>query len=181
MELTRRTLFALAAATCLGATQAAASSAEIIDARVDRALQELFATVPGATELYEMARGVLVMPNVTRAGLLVGGAYGEGALRVRGNTVGYFSVAQASFGLQIGVQSSKHALFFMTDEALERFRRADGWEVGADAVFTIPGKGINLGVDSTTREAPIVAVVFGQDGIMAGASIAGGKYSRIYR
>jgi lipid-binding SYLF domain-containing protein len=184
MNPDRRHLLALAAtlaATAGIASGARAADAEVIEARVERALQELFASVDGAADLYENARGVLIMPEVTKAGLLVGGAYGEGALRVGGQTVGYYSVAAASFGLQAGVQSSKQALFFMTDESLARFRAADGWEIGADAEFTLPGKGVNIGVDSTTRRAPVVAVVFGQDGIMAGASIEGAKYSPIQR
>ena len=181
MHPSRRTLMAFSAAAVMAAPAARAADADVIEARVERALQELFATVDGAAELYENAKGVLIMPDVTKAGFLVGGAYGEGALRVGGQTVGYYSVAAASFGFQAGVQSTKQALFFLTDEALEGFRKADGWEIGADAEFTIPGKGMNIGVDSTTRQAPVVAVVFGQDGIMAGASIEGAKYSPIVR
>jgi lipid-binding SYLF domain-containing protein len=181
MHPSRRAIVACAIAATLAGPAVRAAEAEVIEARVERALQELFASVEGAAELYESAKGVLIMPDVTKAGLLIGGAYGEGALRVGGQTVGYYAVAAASFGLQVGVQSTKQALFFLTDEALEGFRRADGWEIGADAEFTLPGKGVNIGVDSTTRQAPIVAVVFGQDGIMAGASIEGAKYSPIVR
>lgn len=181
MNRVRRHTLALLAAAMLAAPAAQAADADVIEARVERALQELFASVNGATDLYRDAKGVLIMPEVTKAGLLVGGSYGEGALRIGGETVGYYSVAAASFGLQAGVQSTMQALFFMTDEALADFRRADGWEVGADAELTVPGQGLNVGVDSTTRQAPVVAVVFGQDGIMAGASIEGAKYSPITR
>ena len=175
------TLLAAGLLTMPGARPASATSAAEIEARVNRALQQLFATVPSARDLFDNAKGVLIMPDVVKGGLLIAGAYGEGALRVGGQTVGYYSVAAASFGLQAGVQSTKQALFFMTDEALEKFRRADGWTIGADAEFTVPGDGINLGVSSTTQRAPVVAVVFGQDGILVGASIEGSKYSPIQR
>ena len=95
------------------------------------AMDQLFKQVPGAQDLYNRSNGVLIMPEVTKAGLIVGGAYGEGALLINGNTVGYYSVAAASIGFQIGVQQTKHALFFLTQAALEKFRRADGWELGA--------------------------------------------------
>ena len=178
----RHVIAALAAMGAgLAAADARAESAAVIDGRVDRALEELFATVPGARDLHDNAKGVLIMPDIVKGGLFVGGAYGEGALRVQGQTVGYYSLAAASLGFQIGVQSTKQALFFMTDAALERFRRADGWQIGADAEFTVPGDGISLNIGSTTQQQPVVAVIFGQDGLLAGASFAGGKYSRIER
>ena len=183
-SLSRRAALALTAATIAGLAAhrvEAASSAEAIDARIDRALEELFATVAGARDLYDNAKGVLVMPGVVSGGLLIGGAYGEGALRINGQSVAYYSMAAASIGFQIGIQSTKQALFFMTDRALERFRAADGWEIGADAQVTFPGDGIGVNLRSTTVNAPIVAVVFGQDGLLAGASLQGAKYSLISR
>jgi lipid-binding SYLF domain-containing protein len=177
----RRALALAAAAATLAALPAAAENRTVIDAKVDLALKELFATVDGSEDLYNRAVGVLIMPDIVKGGLIVGGAYGEGALRVGGQSVEYYSVAAASIGLQIGVQSSKQALFFMTDEALARFRRADGWEAGVDAEVTFPGAGVNVGADTTTRNAPVVAIVFGEDGLLAGASLEGAKYSRVNR
>lgn len=178
--LSRRAVLVTLSAAAV-ATPAYATTGAQIDARANRALEQLFLTVPHARELHDNAKGVLIMPRVMKAGLLLAGAYGEGALRVGGQTVGYYSVAAASIGFQIGVQSTSHALFFMTDAALERFRRADGWTIGADAEFTVPGDGLNFGVTSQTQRAPVVAVVFGQDGILIGASIEGAKYSPIQR
>ncbi|MEL6794609.1 MAG: YSC84-related protein, partial [Pseudomonadota bacterium] len=111
----------------------------------------------------------------------VGGSYGEGALRIGGVTDGYYSVAAASVGYQIGVQTTSHALFFMTEEALNGFRNSSGWELGADAEFTVPGDGISVNLDSTTARNPVIAVIFAQDGLLAGASLEGAKYTRIAR
>ena len=178
-NLTRRTLMAAAIAAVPMA--AMADSAREIDADVDYATDQLYATVPGAKELAARARGVLVMPDVVKGGLIIGGSYGEGALRVGGVTDGYYSVAAASVGYQIGVQTTSHALFFMTQEALDGFRNSSGWELGADAEFTVPGDGISLNVDSTTAKSPVIAVIFAQDGLLAGASLEGAKYTRIAR
>lgn len=182
INVTRRAM-AAGVACMMGAAAlpAMAEDAVVIDTKVSRSLDQLFAKVPGSQELYNKAKGVLVMPDVTKAGLLVGGSYGEGLLNVNGSTVGYYSVASASFGLQAGVQSTKHAIFFMTTDALEKFRRADGWELGADAEFTVPGDGINANISTTTTQNPVIAIVFGQDGFMAGASLEGAKYSPIVR
>lgn len=179
--LSRRAAIAGLTAVTLAPFAAHADSAAEIEADVDRALRELYGTVPGSEELAARARGVLIMPEVVKGGLIIGGSYGEGALRVGGATEAYYSVAAASIGYQIGVQQTSHALFFMTEPALNRFRTADGWELGADAEFTVPGDGISLNVDSTSAGKPVIAIVFAQDGLLAGASLEGAKYTRIVR
>ena len=94
---------------------------------------------------------------------------------------GYYSVAAASVGLQAGLQTSSHVLFFMTDEGLNNFRASDGWEVGADAEITFPDAGLNAQVNTTLLEKPVIGYVFGQDGVLIGASLEGAKYSPIVR
>ena len=185
----RRALGALSAAAtaALLPLPAWAEEAVVIDARVNLALGKLWAQVPGSRELAERSRAMLVMPEVLKGGFIVGGAYGEGALRLNhpvdgyDKTESYYSVAAASVGLQIGVQTTSHALFFLTDAALEKFRRADGWEIGADAEVTFPDKGVNIGVNSTTLKQQVIGVVFAEDGLLIGASLQGAKYSPIQR
>jgi len=184
----RRALGALAATAVLtAALPARAEEAGVIDARVNLALGKLWAQVPGSRELTTQAKGVLVMPSVLKGGFIVGGAYGEGALRLNDGTgsyqtsAAYYSVGAASVGLQVGVQSTSHVLIFLTDDALDKFRRADGWQIGADAEVTIPDKGANIGIDSTSYEKPVIAIVFGEDGLLIGASLEGAKYSPIQR
>lgn len=186
----RRAVAALAAAATLfviPAGPAAAASAETIDARVNVAMSELYEQVPHARELADRAKAMLIMPKVVKGSFLIGGAYGEGALRMNDPATGYertaeyYSVAAGSVGLQIGFQETAHVLFFLTDSALEKFRRQDGWEIGADAEVTFPEAGLNAAVNSTTAEKPVIGVVFGEDGLAIGASLEGLKYSRIQR
>lgn len=150
-----------------------------IDARVDATRDYLFANFPEAAGQVRQAAGVLYMPLITEAGLFFGGAFGRGALRINDVTVDYYSAAQASWGLQIGAQQYAHVLIFMTPEALATFRRSDGWSAGADLEYAIPDGGQSAGVDSATTTAPIVAYVFGQAGLIAGATLKGTKYTRI--
>jgi lipid-binding SYLF domain-containing protein len=121
---------------------------------------------------------VLYMPLVTEAGLIYGGAYGRGALRIRDVTVDYYSSTKASFGLQIGAQQYAHALFFMTDAALADFRRGNGWAAGADIRYATPEQGASIGRETTELD-PVIALVFGQSGLIAGATLSGVKYTRI--
>ncbi|MFP1645529.1 lipid-binding SYLF domain-containing protein [Pontitalea aquivivens] len=150
-----------------------------LDARVDATRDYLLQRYPGTQDLMGKASGILYMPLMTEAGFGIGGAYGRGALRINNVTVDYYSAASASVGFQIGAQQYAHALFFMTPEAMADFRRADGWELGADARYALPDRGGAIGAATTTALAPVIALVFGQAGLIAGASLAGTKYTRI--
>lgn len=150
-----------------------------IDARVDAAVDFMVQEVPGTAELAREASGMLVMPLVTEAGFGFGGAYGRGALRVNGATVDYYSATSGSFGLQIGAQQYAHTLFFMTDEALRNFRNSPGWSAGADIRYAVNTDAATLGVDTTVLLDPVIAVIFGQAGLIVGATLEGTRYSRI--
>lgn len=152
---------------------------EDIDARVAVTLDHLYATFPGTSELGAKAAGILVMPLVTEAGFGIGGSYGRGALQVDGITVDYYSQAKASIGLQIGAQQYAHVLFFMTEDALGEFRASPGWVAGADIKYAIENEGDRLSADTITTLSPVVAVVFGQAGLILGATLEGTKYTRI--
>lgn len=149
-----------------------------IDARVQATQNFLYSSYPGTRELAAKARGILYMPLVTEAGFGFGGAYGRGALLINGVTVDYYSAAKASIGFQIGAQQYAHALFFMTDGALASFRRGNGWAAGADVRYATPMEGASLGKETTELD-PVIGLIFGQQGLIAGATLSGVKYSRI--
>ena len=154
---------------------------DTIDRNVADALQEVYATVPGASELGARAEGILVIPKIRKAGFWVSGAYGEGALLIGPATVDYYSLSLAGFGFTFGAAEYNQALFFLSTQALEDFRLADGWELRAGAAVAVPQTGVAAGITSTRINRPIVEVVFGQRGLIADASFAGAKYNRIIR
>jgi lipid-binding SYLF domain-containing protein len=150
-----------------------------IDERVDSAVEFMYSEVPGTRELAFNAAGMLVMPLVTEAGFGLGGSFGRGALQINGATVDYYSAISGTFGLQIGAQQYAHTLFFMTEQALSRFRSASGWAVGADVRYAVNTTGGTLGVDTNTMIDPVIAVIYGQAGLIVGATLDGTRYSRI--
>jgi lipid-binding SYLF domain-containing protein len=152
-----------------------------IDASVDSTLQRLYATVKGSRELVAKARGVLVFPRVLAAGFWLGAQYGEGALRVDGQTEGYYSTAGGSFGLQIGAQSKALIFVFLTDDALADFRKRDGWAAGTDATVAVLKIGANGQLDTTTATSPVEVFVLTNAGLMAGVSVEGTKVTRLDR
>ncbi len=179
----RRFVIAGAGAALLGVSGCAngigSGGAEKIDARVDAALAYLYSSFPETKDLAEKSAGMLVMPLITKAGFGLGGAYGRGALRVGDVTVDYYSATKASFGLQIGAAQYAHVLFFMTQEALADFRNSPGWSAGANVEYAFNTNAENISTDTTTVLSPVIAVVFGQAGLIAGATIEGTKYTRI--
>jgi lipid-binding SYLF domain-containing protein len=150
-----------------------------INAGVDTTLARLYSSADGSRELVAKARGVLVFPSVIQAGFWVGGQYGEGALRVGGQTVGYYSTAGGSFGLQLGAQSKAIIFLFMTQDALDRFRNSEGWAAGVDATVAAVKVGANGNIDTSTATAPVEAFVLTNAGLMAGVSLEGTKITRL--
>ena len=157
------------------------NSGSVINRDAEIVLQNLFEIDPDTISIYKNAPATLIIPKITKAGLVLGGAYGEGVLRINEAPVDYYSLASASYGPQIGAQQYSNIIFFMTVEALQKFRIKDGWELGADAEVVFRNKGYSIGVSSKTISKPVYAVVFDQRGLLAGTSLVGAKFSRLIR
>jgi lipid-binding SYLF domain-containing protein len=175
--------FALVCATVvlagLGTQPAVAASAAEIDRQVDAALVKLYEKTPAAKKQAESAKAILVFPEIVKAGLMVGGQYGDGALRVGGKTIGYYNTVEGSFGLQAGVQKYGYALFFMDNEAFEYLKKSKGWEIGVGPGITVVDEGLATSLTTTTGKDDIYAFFFDQKGLMGGLGLKGGKITRI--
>jgi len=143
------------------------------------ALKDLYARVPLAKTLGPKAYAILVFPDVVKAGLIVGGQYGEGALIKGGKTIGYYNTGGASYGLQAGAQKYGYALFFMNERALGQINKAEGFEVGVGPSVVVVDQGMAAQTTTTTLDDDIYAFIFGQKGLMAGIGIQGNKITKI--
>jgi lipid-binding SYLF domain-containing protein len=169
-------LFAL---MCLSAGVSLAATAREIDVSVDVALESFEKEVKGAKEFLQSAKGVLVFPRVIKAGVGIGGEYGEGALRIGGKTVDYYNTASASIGFQLGAQAKSVILVFMQEDALKKFRGSSGWEVGVDGSVALIKLGAGGSIDTTKIKDPIVGFVFGQKGLMYNLTLEGSKFTKL--
>lgn len=149
-----------------------------INRGADDALARLFRSDPDARTLAGRAVGLLIFPEVVKAGLMIGGEYGEGVLREGRNTVGYYRLTAASYGLQAGAQRYSYVMMLMTAEARRYIDRSDGWEVGAGPSVVLMDKGMAKRMSSTTVTQDVLAFVFGQSGLMGGIGLQGSKISR---
>ncbi len=154
-------------------------SPTVIDIKVSEALNKFYSEVKSAKELVKKAYGVLVFPSVIKAGFGIGGEYGEGALRIKGKTVDYYSTASASIGFQFGAQSKTIILLFMKQKALSDFRKSGGWEVGVDGSIVLVKVGAGGSIETTTLNQPIIGFVFTNKGLMYNLTLEGSKMTRL--
>jgi lipid-binding SYLF domain-containing protein len=186
MIATRRTLmasvFATAAALSLaGASGAQAATAEDLNRDSAQALQNLTQTNKTAADIAHNARAVLVFPNIVKAGLVFGGAYGEGTMMKDGRVTDYYNSVTGSWGLQAGAQSYGYVVFLMNKKAVDYVDKSSGWEIGVGPTVVIVDEGAAKNLSTSTLKDDAYAFIFNQQGLMAGVSIEGTKISRIDR
>jgi len=135
--------------------------------------------MPLSKTLAPKAKGVLVFPKIVKAGLMIGGQFGDGVLFSGGRAVGYYNTTAASYGLQAGAQTFGYALFFMSDASLEYLKTSDGWEVGVGPSLVVVDEGVARTLTTTTAKDDIYAFIFSQKGLMGGLGIQGSKITPI--
>ncbi len=174
----RRTMVAVTVAMlAMGSAQAATKADLNKDATT--ALQRLTTTNASAASVASKAKAVLVFPSIVKAGLIFGGAYGEGVMIENNQTAGYYNSVSASWGLQAGAQSYGYAVYLMTDDAVKYVRETRGWEIGTGPTVVLVNEGVAKNLTSTTLKDSAYAFVFDQQGLMGSLSIEGTKISRI--
>lgn len=179
-----RTVAALVVGVMLGLVQpsgALAASKVEIDAKVQAAIGEFYKQTGAGRELARKAAGMLVFPEVLKAGIGVGGEYGEGALLVKGKTTGYYSTAAASIGFQLGAQMKSQIILFMNAQALDKFRKSDGWKAGVDGSVALATLGAGGEITTDTAKQPIIGFIFSNKGLMYNLTFEGAKMTRIER
>ena len=157
-----------------------AKAAKEVDASVSVALDSFKQGISNGSELLQKAKGVLVFPDLVKAGIGLGGEYGEGALMVNGKTADYYSSVGGSFGLQLGGQSRRIFLLFMEDSALKSFREASGWTgaLNASGVFLKHGAEA-MATTITSGNKPVMVFVLDQKGLMYDLNFEVVKYDRL--
>ena len=156
-----------------------AKSGQGIDVEVDKAIGVFRDDVNGAEVFLNQAAGVLVFPRVIKVGVGIGAETGEGALRVRGQTIDYYRTTGGSFGLQLGAQAKSIVIAFMTKESLEKFQNSQGWKVGLDGSVALIDLGAGKTIDSQNIKDPVVGFIFGSKGLMYNLTLEGTKISKL--
>jgi lipid-binding SYLF domain-containing protein len=167
-----------AVALLLSSVSFGATKAEI-DKGVHQTLQQFYQLNPMHKDLVSRAKGELIFPKITKGGVGVGGQFGEGALRIDGKTVAYYSISSASVGLTLGLAKHKEVILFMNQEVLDKFMNSHGWSIGADTGVAVLDKGAGGDYDTQSLQRPILAVVFGEKGLIGDVSLEGSKVTKL--
>src|SRR5579883_1189845 len=144
-----------------------------------------------AQALLHRARAVLIIPNLVKAGFFLGGEGGDGVMLARsaGGTwtdPAFYTMASASFGLQIGIQSAEVVMLIMTDRALTALEQ-DQFKFGAQASLAVVTLGSNAqAATSTALDSADIIVWASASGAYAGLTLEGSlvkprdSYNEIY-
>lgn len=183
MKLSTKSIIVSCAAVAIAATQLALfnkPNTAKIDSEATTALNQLYSQSPSVAQLGAKAKGILIFPDVLKAGFVFGAHRGNGVLRVNGKDAGYYNTTAGSFGLQAGAQKFAYIIFLMTDQAMSRLHDSRGWEIGTDPNVVIVDAGMAQQITTTTAPKGVYAFVLDQRGLMAGVSLQGAKISEIF-
>jgi lipid-binding SYLF domain-containing protein len=156
-----------------------AASKEEIGIKIDFPLERFQKEIDVGKIFLERAKGVLIFPEVIKAGFGIGGEYGEGALRIGGNSVDYYNTASASIGFQLGAQLKTIILIFLDDSELEKFRNSNNWEAGIDGSVALINYGTGKDITTTNINDPIIGVVINNKGLMYNLTLEGTKITKL--
>jgi lipid-binding SYLF domain-containing protein len=162
-------------------SNALAASREEIDANVQEAIGNFYKQTSAGKRLAQKAAGMLVFPEVIKAGIGIGGEYGEGALLIKGKTAAYYSTAAASIGFQLGAQVKSQIILFMNAKVLEDFRKSQGWKAGVDGSVALATLGAGGELSTDTIKQPIIGFIFSNKGLMYNLTFEGSKITRLER
>ena len=181
----RRILTIMIAALALAVPQMAWAQVSSEQAAVDRATAavESLRTGPGAPpnlgELLHKARGIMIFPELVKAGFFFGAQGGSGVLLSRDpatNTWSYpafYVFGAGSFGLQAGIQVSKIVFIIMNDRALNALM-SDEFKVGAEAGIAIVTLGAGAEASTTSAAGGDIYAFAQAMGLFGGIALQGG-------
>lgn len=183
-DMTRRASLTLATAAAMMALGrpgvSVAATAQELTRNSHLALDRLFALRPQSRQWAKGAKAIIVFPEIIKAGFVFGGQGGDGAMFERGKVTGFYRTAAGSFGLQAGAQKFSYALFLMNQKALDYVKSTDGWSIGTGPSVVLIDEGAAKALTTTTMRKDVYAVVYGQEGLMAGLSLEGSKITKIH-
>src|SRR5215475_1937368 len=134
------------------------------------------ATGKAVRDLIKKAKGVYIAPEVLRGAFIVGASGGSGVLLIRDdkgrwNGPAFYTIGEASFGLQAGADKSEVVLLIMTDRGVSAML-ASSVKLGADASVAAGPVGGGATAETANVSADILAFTRAK-GLYGGVSLDG--------
>jgi lipid-binding SYLF domain-containing protein len=124
------------------------------------------------------SRAVLIVPDLYKAGFIIGGQYGNGVLLAHlpdgsWGSPAFFTMEGGSLGLQLGIESTSIIFVINTDKALQAIL-SNQFKFGADGGATFVVVGAGFGVSTTSNVGvDVIAFAFSGVGLYGGLSLEG--------
>jgi SH3 domain-containing YSC84-like protein 1 len=133
--------------------------------------------MPELRDYMERAQGVLIVPQLYRGGLIIGGEGGSGVLLVKGSdgswsSPAFYTLGGASFGLQIGGDVSEAVFTIMNDGAVDALIN-NQFKLGADASVSVGPVGKGVGASTTSNMSEDVYAFSKSVGLFGGGVLEG--------
>src|SRR5437867_9573651 len=113
--------------------------------------------------------GYAFFPEITKGGLVFGGARGRGVVYEKGQHIGYADLTQISAGFQAGLQDYSQLIVFENQAAMDKFKRNE-IDFGANASAVYGDTGAAMSAQFVDGVAVFVRPT---RGAMAEASLGG--------
>jgi len=158
----------------------AEESKKEVDQEVQETLQRFRTQIHDGPELLRDAKAVLVVPDVKKVGLVGGGEWGEGALRMGGKNVAYYKMRGGSVGLQAGYEKGDLVFVFFTEDAVKKFKKENEFQVQAEAGVTMVDESKEASANTIKDQTDVAGFAFSDKGLMAGATVKGTRFTRVH-
>ena len=155
---------------------------------------DVFKKSPAVKPFFENAYGYAIFPTIGKAGIGIGGAYGEGKVYRGGKLTGTSSLVKLSIGWQLGGQAFSELIFFQDKRAYDEFTKGEfAFDAQASAVVVTAGVQAQAGSKGASASATagpatgaqaetsynkgMAVFVHAKGGLMYEAAIGGQKFN----
>jgi len=172
-------LILLLALTTLSMASIKDKSASEIESDANSALSKFYSEVAGSKAYLQKVKGYVVFPDVVEAGFFIGGKYGEGVLRIKDKSQGYYSITSASAGMLAGGAKYSLVIAITSDEALKKFMTDDDWESEIDVNMAMAKWNSEEELDDIDFGTDMIGFVFDSKGMLGNFTLEGTRFKKI--
>ncbi|MHA7131954.1 YSC84-related protein [Algoriphagus namhaensis] len=127
---------------------------------------------PSLQAFFDDSFGYIILPNVGKGGLGVGGASGNGVAYQSGSMIGFARMTQVTIGFQAGGQKYSEVVFFEDQAAFDRFK-SDKIEMSAQVSAVAAASGASANAKYVDGVAVFTLT---KGGLMYEASVGGQQF-----
>lgn len=127
---------------------------------------------PDMQKFFDESYAYIILPNVGKGGLGIGGAAGNGVAFEKGSFIGFAKMTQVTIGFQAGGQAYSEVVFFESEKEFDRFKE-NKIEMAAQVSAVAAASGASLNAEYVEGVAVFTRT---KGGLMYEASVGGQQF-----